>query len=367
LAAALLLAVSADAASAQSRDRYPLIARATATGEELANQPNLWALEVQFKPMRFINVPVTDPATGKQRLERVWYLVYKAVNRPLGGQAPPGDTLPLNDDDPEPLRPLFVPEFELLTDDTTDGRKVSERYRDEIVPGAEPFINAREKRVYQNSADVVQELPDPVPPGEETDQNTIYGVAMWRGVPAETDYFTVFMGGFSNGYRYVQGPVKFETLRQMARGGQLDPTNAVWDGMQFVKTASESCNWMASGDRVLDRPREWEFGGNVPGLFNDIKPPAAGAENYLWLYTLNPSQFAGQGQQGPQGQPPVWRRTIRQDFSRFGDRFEQREEEFRACGEPTWIYQAAEIKPTAPTPPADAAPLQPATTEPSSP
>ena len=34
------------------------------TGEERNAQPDLWALEVNYKPMRMIQVELTDPKTG---------------------------------------------------------------------------------------------------------------------------------------------------------------------------------------------------------------------------------------------------------------------------------------------------------------
>ena len=53
-----------------------------ASGEELNQQTDLWVLEVRFKPLRLISVNLTDPKTGKKTKQLVWYLVYRAVNRP---------------------------------------------------------------------------------------------------------------------------------------------------------------------------------------------------------------------------------------------------------------------------------------------
>jgi hypothetical protein len=342
--AAVLL--SATTVRAQSRDRYALSAPAKATGVEIVHQPRLWVMEVDFKPMRFLDVTVTDPQTGQSRRERVWYLVYRAVHRLPTQPESVGDVFPVNDDDQEPAPPLFVPEFLLLTDDTTDNVKVQEVYRDEVVPEAEPLINRREGRVYKNTVDVVQDLPEAVPVGEDPGDRAIYGVATWRGIPAETDYFTVFLAGFSNGYRHVQGPVTFTKLREMARGGELLASNAVWDGLQDVKTASETCNWQAETSGVRPPDRDWVPAGDVPGLFDDVRQPDVGAQDKLWMYSLTPEQFEGQGR------PPVWRKTLRQHFTRFGDEFDTRENEFRPCGDPTWIYQADDVKPTKVAPPA---------------
>src|SRR5437667_11479483 len=44
------------------------------TGVERVDQPDIWAMEVNFKPVRMIQAEVTDPKTGKTAKELVWYL-----------------------------------------------------------------------------------------------------------------------------------------------------------------------------------------------------------------------------------------------------------------------------------------------------
>ena len=51
------------------------------TGEERNAQPDVWALEINFKPVRMILVDLADPQTGKISRELVWYLAYRAVVR----------------------------------------------------------------------------------------------------------------------------------------------------------------------------------------------------------------------------------------------------------------------------------------------
>ena len=92
-----------------------------------------------------------------------------------------------------------MPEFELVTNDN-DGQHV---YYDEVIPAAQAAINRREGRTgsnkYKNSVEIVGEIPELT----DTDaklEHSIYGVAMWRGVDPETDFFKIFMTGFSNGY-----------------------------------------------------------------------------------------------------------------------------------------------------------------------
>ena len=170
------------------------------TGEELNAQDDLWVFEVDFKPMRMVWVDLTDPKTGEKKRELIWYLVYRVVNRDLARPEDKSDTAPVNNEDPVPVS-MFVPEFTLVTNDN-DSQK---SYDDVLLPEAQTAIILRERLQLKNSVEVVGEVP-PATPKNAKDENAIYGLVMWRGVDPETDFFTVFMTGFSNGYSKRKGP-----------------------------------------------------------------------------------------------------------------------------------------------------------------
>ncbi len=161
-------------------------------GDERTRQPDLWAVDVYYKSMRMIWVDVPDKKTGKVKRELIWYLPYRIVNREVAG-------LPAAKG-PDGGRPKLLPEFELVTNDN-DGLRV---YYDEVIPAAQEAINRREGRKYKNSVEIVGSIPE-VTAADSKLENTIYGVAMWRGVHPHTDFFTVFMTGFSNGYTKQAG------------------------------------------------------------------------------------------------------------------------------------------------------------------
>lgn len=253
LGVALFLACGG-VALAQGDGGFASKVRAAATGDELSRQPGLWVCEVTFKPMRLMRVDVTDPKTGKKSRELVYYLCYKAVNRPLGNKADEQNINPVNDYDPPPGKPMFVPEFTLVTDD--DGKQ--EVYHDTVIPEAQAAILKREQRRpgaprLRNSVEVVQALPAATNADDAPGQ-TIWGVAMFRGVDPDADNFSVFMSGFSNGYKLAK----------------------------------------------------------LPGTDEEL----------------------------------VLRRTIRQDYWRPGDRFDQQETEIRAKGDPVWEYRPDDVKTT---------------------
>lgn len=186
-------------ATAQRAERQLMTAPAQATVEERTSQDDFWVLEVTYKPVRMVTVDVTDPKTGETKRETIWYLVYKAVRPPLE-QRNLGAEQPVNELDPPLVAPpRFVPQFELVTED--EGRQ--QIYLDQIIPEAQAAINRRERGAYKNSVEIVGPIPEESTADEE---KALYGVAMWRGVDPETDRFTIYMTGFSNGYKIVPGP-----------------------------------------------------------------------------------------------------------------------------------------------------------------
>ncbi len=177
----------------------------------LPGYPNLWVMELQYKPIRMIRMPVRDPKTGQTNRELIWYMVWRGVRRDytqffqdttkdeLIAKLRNPDVLPQNPEDPaEPQ--LVSPHFTLVTTDEGD-QKV---YHDVLLPEVQRAIAQREGLNVRNSAQAIQEVP---PLAENpADQVVIEGVALWRNVDPKTDYLSVFMSGLSNAYRVGKGP-----------------------------------------------------------------------------------------------------------------------------------------------------------------
>jgi hypothetical protein len=177
------------------------------TGEELSAQPDLWVMEVYFKPMRLIIVDLTDPKTGEKRPEYVWYITYRAVNRPLASLVRGNPAV--NELDQPVIPPRFIPEFTLKTVGT-DEPKI---YRDEVIPEAIAAINLRERGNFKSTVNIVGDVPPAAAPGSP-DQKFLYGVATWRNIDPEARRYDVFFTGFSNGMRKItsdDGTVSLQT------------------------------------------------------------------------------------------------------------------------------------------------------------
>ena len=171
-----------------------------ATGVERYRQASLWVMEVQLKQMRLIWVDMPDAKTKEVKPELFYYLCYRAINRPIEAPAM-RETEPRNRKEPEPGPTFFIPEFTLVPTDS-DKQQV---FLDTIVPRVVKEINRKERRQYKNSVTVVGAVPEPTT-DKINDDNSIYGVAVFRGIDPQVDRFTIYMNGFSNGYQVSKGP-----------------------------------------------------------------------------------------------------------------------------------------------------------------
>ncbi len=190
--------------------------------------PALWIAEVQFKPVRFVRIDITDPKTGVNKPELVWYMIYRVIPRDYTELAGSGrnelltklqdpTVKPNNYIDAAGSNPLLIPRFVLRTDDAGPALE----YVDELNLQVQNSIFEREFKERSsglkllNSVEAVQDVtetvsvddPDPL-------SKASYGVAVWRGVDPNTDYFTVFMNGFSNAYRITNDDAGEEVVEQ---------------------------------------------------------------------------------------------------------------------------------------------------------
>ncbi|WP_157605881.1 hypothetical protein [Schlesneria paludicola] len=202
--------------------RFP----AFASVEEQASQSDLWVMDLYFKPMRMIPVELSDPKTGKKKLEFVWYIVYRGFNHKLESKTKENPAV--NELD-KPVAPQqFIPEALLVV---TDNDR-NEVFSDQVIPEALAAINKREKGRYKSSVAIVGPIPDQSEPGSP-EEKAVEGVFMWRGVNPDANRYTVYLTGFSNSIRKVNGPdekpiIQSKTVMQKywRRGDRFDQNEA---------------------------------------------------------------------------------------------------------------------------------------------
>jgi hypothetical protein len=187
------------------------ISKAQTVREKATRHPlrrDVWNLEFSFLPMRMIRVDLPE-AGGKPRPTMVWYMVYRVTNR--GGHLRPTQKEDGTWDIEKADYPVsFAPSFTLHTPE------LRKSYRDKVIPLALDPIRRREdpRRQLLNSAQMMQR---PIELTTQTKDNSVWGVATWESgfesgdmVDPRTDYFSIYVAGLSNAYRFAdpQGAYK---------------------------------------------------------------------------------------------------------------------------------------------------------------
>jgi hypothetical protein len=163
---------------------------------------DIWCLAFSFKPLRMISVDVPLPS-GKLEKKAIWYMVYSVKNT--------GQTLvPVRHDDGVytaelgkggPVR--FIPSFVLESQDRqANGDRIYKAYLDRIIPSAYEAIDAREahNRPLLNSAQMAAQL---IPVSNDRADRSVWGYVTWEQVDPRIDFFSVYVGGLSNAYQWV--------------------------------------------------------------------------------------------------------------------------------------------------------------------
>lgn len=244
---------------AQGLDWTPETLPATRTLKAMAEQViyrrNIWGLEFSFKPVRMIEVDIPQP-TGKMQRKTLWYMVFQIRNNgnPLESTATTfetGDTLYEATAATESKSPIrFFPRFIL---EASDQKK---EYLDRLVPVAMTPIADREMggtALY----DTVSVSRFNVPVSTEEVDNGIWGVAIWEDIDPNTDYFSIYVQGLTNAYKWTDTPEN------------VDPEK-IGAHRQF-QTKTLKLNFWRPGDRYNEHEDEIRFG--VPGQVD-----------YEWVY-----------------------------------------------------------------------------------
>ena len=227
----------------------------------------IWCLELSFKPLRMIEVDLPLASVGTER-KLVYYLVYRVRNT--------GQVLkPVRGDDGVytaemakggPVR--FLPQFVLESHDREpNGEPVSKAYLDRVIPAAVAAISQREtpERMLLNSVEMAEQ---PIPVSDERIDKSVWGVATWTDVDPRIDFFSVYVGGLTNAYRWAETPNAYKAG---------DPPGK---GRRFARKTLQ-LNFWRPGDELLLSEREFRYG--VPLSNADFYGVRDGVA-YRWVY-----------------------------------------------------------------------------------
>jgi hypothetical protein len=227
----------------------------------------VWGLEFSFKPLRMIEVDIPQD-NGRAQRKQIWYMVYRVRNTGAGlkGEVQPDGSFETIAQSAAKIR--FLPQFVLSSQDRQgEGGAVRKAYLDRLVPTAMEAIRQRELPGGQllNSVEIgEQELP--IEDGRT--QRGVWGVAMWEDVDPELDFFSIYVGGLTNAYKWTDPEGAFQAGDSAGRG------------RKFSRKTLQ-LNFWRPGDSLDPNEREIRF-GVAPG---DASLYAAGeGVAYQWVY-----------------------------------------------------------------------------------
>ena len=234
---------------------------------------SVWGLEFGFKPLSMMDIDIPQP-DGSVKTEKVLYLVYFVRNNGNhlnpeaandGGQG----TFEVN---PTNHSVRFFPNFFLQCHD------VDRVYLDKVIPAAVNEIRLREdpNRKFYNSV-TISDVNIPV--STELEDNSVWGVATWVGVDPRSDFFSIYVRGLTNAYRWQDPPNGFKAG---------DPPGT---GRRFLYKTLQ-LNFWRPGDSLDHNEDEIRFGvpnqNQLPsGITEDQVLKAYGLKervDYQWVY-----------------------------------------------------------------------------------
>ena len=258
----------------------------------------IWNLEFAFKPMRMLEVDVPQP-TGKMQKKLIWYLVYRVKNN--GGHLAVKEEKRLFQDTIEEIT-YKTEEVDELTETVTtqdgqtaqqpvklryfphfvlEAKEYDKAYLDRVIPAAlKPILDrefppqSRPEGFVLHDSLTISSVD--IPLSDERIDRSVWGVATWEDVDPRLDYFSVYVQGLTNAYKFQDPP------------GGYKQGDAPGTGRIFVKKTLQ-LNFWRPGDTVEQKEEEIRYGCRLEEdpveqqkifkLYGIDKPI-----DHLWLY-----------------------------------------------------------------------------------
>jgi hypothetical protein len=241
----------------------------------------VWMLDIKYKPMRMIWADIPSPE-GRMLRKQIWYIVYQVTNpgkmyRPvekddeLNKLDVSGKLYKIETAD-KPVR--FTPVFTLETHNLLAKEKpgFSKAAVEQYIPIALPAIRDREdpKREFLSSQEMAQRE---IRVGE-----TRWAVATWQDVDPNNVWFSVYIEGLTNAYKWTDDPAKYAAFRN---GTSKVP-------FREISTKVLKLNFWRPGDEF--NVNENQVRAGVPELPGG--PKLRPAFEWVWWRTYPPSEPA---------------------------------------------------------------------------
>jgi hypothetical protein len=209
----------------------------------------IWNLEFAFKPVRRITVDMPQ-TSGKMQQKQIWYMVYRVKN--MGTQfVPTGVPDAFGKEtykvEPAPRADIrFIPHFVFAGKAQIDDEYVDKEYLDRILPIASKAIESRESRNVKlyNSVEITQV---PIPVSDENVDRSVWGYVTWEDIDPRIDFFSIYVQGLTNAYRYSDPPNGYEAGKAPGSG-------------RLFAAKTLQLNFWRAGDSIAEHEEEVHYG-----------------------------------------------------------------------------------------------------------
>jgi len=209
----------------------------------------IWNLEFAFKPLRRIWVDMPQP-TGKMQRKHIYYMVYRVRNggsdlapKPIKDETFDHVTYGTERVNKEGL--TFLPQFVLAGKVLRDGKYETKEYLDRVLPYATAAIAEREN-VTVKLYNTVEITRVKIPLSDERNDRSVWGVVTWEDLDPRIDFFSIFVQGLTNAYRFVDVE-------------SFDKASSPGTGRKFAYKTLQ-LNFRRTGDALFEHEEELQFG-----------------------------------------------------------------------------------------------------------
>jgi len=233
----------------------------------------VWMLEIKYKPIRMIWADVPGPDARMQQ-KQIWYMVYQVTNPgKVFHSVEQDDKLYKLVTEDKPVR--FAPVFTLEVHDAL--RKELEgstkAHVEQSIPIVLPAIRAREDK---NREFLTSEQ---MPLKELRVGETVWGVATWQDVDPKNVWFSVYVEGLTNAYKFSDDPARYAAFKKLP-----PKSRASAPPFREIRTKVLKINFWRPGDEY--RVMENQVRTGVPELPGG--PPSKPSYEWVWWKTYPP-------------------------------------------------------------------------------
>ncbi len=145
--------------------------------------------------------------------------------------------------------------------------RISKAYLDRVIPAADAAISQRETpgHMLLNSVEISKQ---PIPVSDGRIDRSVWGVATWIDIDPRIDFFSIFVSGLTNAYRWIDTPATYH------------PGDPPGKGRQFVHKILQLNFWRPGDDLTLNE-REFRYGVPLDKAYLYSVPDGVA---YRWLY-----------------------------------------------------------------------------------